>query len=128
MPNLHLVPNVPGSGRPRAPRGMPANQAAEWRTIVASMPDHHFTSGVSLKMLERLVQHLASAEDINPKIDAALAAGNWKLLDKLTEIRARESTVIGEYAARLRLCPRARWQAEKVSTKTDKTPSPSRPW
>jgi hypothetical protein len=74
MPKLNLVPIVPGQGRSRAPKGFPPQEAAIWRGIVASMPDHWFTPACQ-PVLRCLCSCIATADALVSKI-AALRESN----------------------------------------------------
>ena len=122
-----VAPVVPGQGRLPPPKGMPADEAAVWVSIVGAMPDHWFST--SFHLLRCLCAHVANEQFIARALAEARVKDNQKAMRSLTVIYARETRAILEHSKALRLPPRTRYTQERTANLKSLTPTTTkRPW
>src|SRR5262252_8622157 len=122
-----VSPLTPGQGRLQPPKGMPADEATVWVSIVGAMPDHWFAT--SFHLLRCLCAHVANQEVVARELARARAENDLKALRSLTVIYNRETRAILEHSKALRLPPRTRFTQERSANLKALTPATAtRPW
>ena len=122
-----VAPVVPGQGRLPPPKGMSADEAAVWVSIVGAMPDHWFST--SFHLLRCLCAHVANEQFIARALAEARAQNDLKAVRSLTVVYARETRAILEHSKALRLPPRTRFTQERsANLKALTPPTAERPW
>src|SRR5215213_9127947 len=131
--SLAVVTRIPGQRLP-PPRGMPPDQAAIWRRVVAARPAEWFDGG-SLDTLAAYCRHAADLARISARLDAmgpdALTAPDGIVVyDRLLAMRARETRGVISTARQLRLNPQALYRADKAAVHARGGPAPTGrpPW
>jgi hypothetical protein len=125
-PNLKVIPQVPGAGRPEPASDLPSAEAAIWRYLVGTMPAHWFAS--SEPLLRCLCSTLATCDALAARITTARKEANWKLLDRLTRIHERQTKCAADLAGKLRLTPRSKTSVEQAANLRQIPPLSTRPW
>ena len=122
-----VAPTVPGQGRLPPPKGMAADEAAVWVSIVGAMPDHWFST--SFHLLRCLCVHVANEQLLARELAKARAKDDQKALRSLTVMYARETRAILEHSKALRLPPRTRFTQERSANLKALVPTTTkRPW
>ena len=121
---------VPGRGRPQPPEDVPARERQIWADVVAAMPSGWF-GRETWPLLRSYCQHAAAAEVLARRLAAALAEPLTKeqlaTADRLSKLRARETTALCQAAYALRLSPKSRLNKSAATTARAVT-SETRPW
>jgi hypothetical protein len=114
--------------RPSAPLDLTPEEAIEWEGIVAAMPADWF-SRENWPLLTQYCRHTVSARRIAQLIDAETARQkvDVETMRELLALQARESSILRQLAASMRLAQQARYSAQGAAGASERR-TISRPW
>jgi hypothetical protein len=131
VPELTIVPIVPGKGRPEPPKTLSRAEAQAWADIVDAMPAQWVDTAGQL-ILRRVAAQVAIAERLEDKLRLmAEAPINPETLEaeKLLGAIHRETTkAIANGLTALRATPRSRLSTRDGGSRTARRMNAFRPW
>jgi len=118
--------------RPDPPADLTAEQAEEWRAVVARMPVDWFGRETH-QLLAQYSRHVARARALARQVDALdpkhLTCPQFlKRYDKLLAMAERESRAMTALARAMRITQRSRIRAETAGRASSKAGDGRRPW
>jgi len=101
--------------RPEPPQELTADQAAEWKAIVARMPAGWFARE-TWPLLVQLVRHISAARGIARMLDRHWENYGLETLALTLRMQERESKAIATLATKLRLSQQSSYNAKTAAT------------
>jgi hypothetical protein len=125
-----LHPPVPGSGRPKPPRGSDAIERRIWNAVVDSLPDR-WCDPSAQEVLRQAVAQAAVAGRLEQRLRKLRAQNLESPSDEefsATVVAHREASKSATFLlSALRATPRSRATSREAKTAIERTP-PTRPW
>jgi hypothetical protein len=101
------VTNLPGQ-RPEPPKELTAEQADEWRAVVARMPADWFTRE-TYPLLVQFCRHVCRSREVEAVLAGFDMRSDVEGFDRLTKIAEREGRAVSSLATRMRLTQHSRY-------------------
>ena len=130
---LSVVPLDPLMRTPPPPAHLTAEQAVEWRTVVAAMPAGYFgqeTWPAALGRSRCLYRRLPSPSraDQRARRDRFATTDGLDRYDTLLRAQVRQSSMLIKLATKLRLTQQSRYTPKAASTASANSGKGKRPW
>jgi hypothetical protein len=115
--------------KPKAPRELSEEQAAEWKSVVDRLPGNWF-SRENTALLVQYCRHVVAARRVAQLIKVAEEGEEFSLqdYDRLLKMQEREGRALSSLAVRMRLTQSSRLKAETAATAVARDPGVRPPW
>lgn len=117
--------------RVQPPAHLTPEQAAEWVTIVDSLPADYFRPGdvpLLAAYVVAAVFYKRAAADIEARGMTFVGDNGREYVNPSHQMLTSQASAMAQMAVKLRLCPSARTSDRVAATKTAKGGGPARPW
>lgn len=113
------------------PVHLTGEQAAEWRSIVDSLPPDYFRPGdVSLlaAYVTASVFYRRASADMEARGMTLMDDKGREYVNPAHQVLTSQASALAQMAVKLRLCPSSRYSEKAAATKTSRGTTISKPW
>ena len=113
------------------PDGLTPEEAARWQSVVRALPGDWFNASdlpILAAYCQTIVQHEAACKALQGELLVLEAANGRQYRNPLLAIQNTAALRMITIAAKLRLTPSSRYDAQKAHTRHNRGPTGKRPW